>query len=85
MAAIKELRCVIGGCSYAADEIAYTCPRHGESGTLDILYDYDDLRAELDRDRLTAAGPSDCWRYKALLPLSAESRVPPLAAIRGAS
>ena len=79
MAAIKELRCVIGGCSYAADEIAYTCPRHGESGTLDILYDYDALRAELDRDRLTAAGPSDCWRYKALLPLSPESRVPPLA------
>ncbi len=79
MAAIKELRCVVGGCSYARDEVAYTCPRHGELGTLDILYDYEGLRASLDRDALTAAGPSNCWRYKALLPIASDSRVPPLS------
>ena len=79
MADIKELRCVIGGCNYSIDEVAYTCPRHGELGTLDILYDYETLRASLDRDKLTVGGPSDCWRYKALLPIVDESRVPPLA------
>ena len=33
MAELKELRCVIGDCSYTLDEVAYTCPRHGELGT----------------------------------------------------
>lgn len=79
MADIKELRCVIGGCSYAIDEVTYTCPKHGEVATLDILYDYEALRANLDRDRLAADGPSDCWRYMALLPIASESCVPPLS------
>lgn len=79
MAAIRELRCVIGGCQYAVDEVRYTCPLHGEVGTLDILYDYAALRASLDRDALTAEGPDNCWRYQALLPLASESRTPPLA------
>lgn len=79
MAAIKELRCVIGGCSFAPDTVSYTCPVHGEVGTLDILYDYEALRAVLDRDRFAVGGPGTCWRYKALLPIADESRTPPLA------
>ena len=79
MAEIKALRCVIGGCDYAVDEVSYTCPVHGEVGTLDILYDYAALRASLDRDALTAAGPGNCWRYQALLPVDSDGRRPPLA------
>ena len=79
MADVKELRCVIGGCRYEVDEVSYTCPEHGEVATLDILYDYSALRAELDRDALSASRLSNSWRYRALLPLSPESKVPPLA------
>ncbi len=79
MAEIKELRCVIGECRYAIDEVTYTCPLHGELGTLDILYDYDKLRARVDRDAISASGSNDCWRYKQLLPISPEGKVPPLA------
>lgn len=79
MAEIRQFRCVIGDCSYAVDEVGDTCPAHGEVGTLDILYDYDALRAELDRDALGALGLTDCWRYRELLPLGPESAVPPLA------
>lgn len=79
MARIKELRCVIGDCAYALDEVTYTCPQHGELGTFDILYDYEALRGELDRDALSAGGPSNCWRYQALLPVSGEGRAPPLS------
>ncbi len=79
MAEIKELRCVVGGCRYAPDEVRYTCPKHGELGALDILYDYDRLRAGLDRDAISASAISDCWRYKPLLPLAADAIVPPLA------
>ena len=79
MAEIQALRCVIGGCEYAADELDYTCPLHGEAATLDIVYDYAALRESLDRDLLSASRESSCWRYKALLPVAAEVRVPPPA------
>ena len=79
MAEIKELRCVAGGCRYAADEATYTCPAHGELGTLDILYDYEALKSRLDRDELAASRLTNCWRYKPLLPIGAESKTPPLA------
>lgn len=78
MAEIKELRCVVGGCVYSIDDAPYTCPRHGELGTLDILYDYEALRSRLDRDQLAAARLTNCWRYQPLLPVAAESRAPSL-------
>ena len=79
MAAVKELRCVIGSCRFAVDEVSYTCPVHGEVATLDILYDYPALRAKLDRDAISASGLSNSWRYRPLLPLAPESKAPPLA------
>ena len=79
MAEVKELRCVIGDCRYALDEVNYTCPTHGELGTLDILYDYESLRADIDRDAISANGPPNCWRYKPLLPVAPDALVPPLA------
>ncbi|MCY4060959.1 MAG: threonine synthase [Chloroflexi bacterium] len=79
MADIKELRCVIGDCRFGADEVSYTCPAHGEVGTLDILYDYAGLRSQLDRDALSASPAANCWRYQALMPLAPEAMVPPLS------
>ncbi len=79
MADVKELRCVIGDCRYALDEVSYTCPQHGELGTLDILYDYAALRARLDRAAISTSRLASCWRYKALLPVAPDSPVPPLA------
>lgn len=80
MAEIKALRCVVGGCTFARDEQTYTCPRHGELGTLDILYDYAALSATLDRDALLTSRHDNCWRYKALLPVARDAPVPPLDA-----
>ena len=79
MAEIKELRCVVGGCRYAVDAVTYTCPTHGELGTLDILYDYEALSGRLDRDALGADGLVSCWRYGPLLPAGAGDWAPPLA------
>lgn len=78
MAEIKALRCVVGGCTFQAEELMYTCPIHGEVGTLDILYDYTALGAQLDRDALSASRQADCWRYKSLLPIAPDSPTPPL-------
>ncbi len=79
MADIRELRGVIGGCSYAPGEVEYTCPRHGEVATLDILYDYESLRATLDRDKISASKVTNHWRYLPLLPLAEDSQLPPLS------
>jgi threonine synthase len=77
MAEIRVLQCSICGKDYAPGSLAYTCPACGEVGTLDVLYDYPALASRLDRDALPSSG--GMWRYRALLPLGADSVVPPLA------
>lgn len=78
MAEILELKCPICGRSYQADEVQYTCPTCGVVGTLEVLYDYSGLKAQLDRDGLRNQNEQSMWRYKALLPIRAEVVVPPL-------
>ena len=78
MATIKELRCPICGRNYNANEVQYTCPACGDVGTLEVLYDYDALKAQLDREALRNNPIQSMWRYKALLPIEADAKVPPL-------
>lgn len=78
MAEILEFRCVIGDCRYQSDALRYTCPIHGEVGTLDILYDYEALAQTLNRDEISAGREPNCWRYRPLLPIAPHSPVPPL-------
>jgi threonine synthase len=78
MAPIKELRCPVCGRSYSPLEVQYTCPVCGSVGTLEVLYDYDVLKSQLDRDVLRNEHEQSMWRYKALLPIEADSKVPPL-------
>lgn len=78
MAIIKELRCPLCGRSYSEQAVQYTCPSCGAVGTLEVLYDYSMLRAQLDRDALRHQTEQSMWRYKPLLPIQAESPVPPL-------
>src|SRR4051812_38259259 len=78
MATILELRCPVCGQAYSAEEVRYTCPTCGDVGTVDVLYDYVALKAQLDRDAFRNHGEQWMWRYKALLPIEADSKVPPL-------
>ena len=79
MTEIKALRCVIGECTHQIDDVTYTCPEHGELGTLDILYNYEALKNSLDRDKISASRVMNYWRYKPLLPIAPDSKVPPLS------
>src|SRR5215813_2511652 len=78
MATILELRCPVCGRSYQANEVQYTCPTCGEVGTLDVLYNYEALKAQLDREALRNQSEQSMWRYSALLPIGANAIVPPL-------
>jgi threonine synthase len=77
MAEILELKCPICERSYASADVQYTCPNCGEVGTLEVLYNYDQLKTQLDRDALRT-GEQSMWRYKALLPVQPEAIVSPL-------
>lgn len=72
------LKCVLCGAEYEPDKVLYVCPRHGDEGILDMLYDYDLIRRRLTRESLAANGEPSIWRYKPLLPVRPESPVPPL-------
>jgi len=75
------LKCTICGAEYAVDEVPYVCPEHGYDGIVDVMYDYERIKARFDRESLAKAqGPDDytIWRYKPLLPVEPDSPVPPL-------
>ena len=73
---VTGLKCTICGEVYAPDAVEYVCPKHGDDGNLDVLYDYESIALQVE-----AHGLSDepgMWRYKPLLPIAAEADVPPL-------
>ncbi len=78
MGQVMELQCVRCGRRYRPDEVAYTCPACGDDGTLDVLYDYDALRRELDRERFSRNLEPTMWRYASLLPVQALHLASPL-------
>lgn len=78
MAEILELRCPVCDRVYQLNDIAYTCPACGEVGTLEVLYDYAALKAQLNRDTLRNSQQISMWRYRDLLPVAPDSAVPPL-------
>jgi len=47
-------------------------------GNLEVLYDYDRVRAKLSKDSLAGDRNITMWRYRALLPIEEISAVPPL-------
>ncbi len=61
--------CTICKRHYPYREEMLTCPQCGESGILDIDYDYDVIRQALSRESLRHDHDNSMWRYKALLPL----------------
>ena len=76
MADVLKLKCSVCDREYGPNEVEYTCPVCGDVGTLDVLYDYDRLRATLERD--TPRSERSMWRYRDLLPIKPETVVPPL-------
>lgn len=66
-------RCGRCGATYELDEVRYVCPRDGAEGTLDVLYDYERMRASLSPARLQEHPARSIWRYAPLLPLGPQA------------
>ncbi len=75
---ILGLRCVICGAEYGLDEVLYVCPRHGQEGILDVVYDYQVIGQRLTRESLAVDRRRSIWRYLDLLPITSRHLIPPL-------
>ena len=69
MEKVLGLKCTICGAEYGVDEVDYVCPKHGDDGILDVVYDYDGIRGQLTPDQLAGDWTPSMWRYLPLLPV----------------
>ncbi|HEY67854.1 MAG TPA: pyridoxal-phosphate dependent enzyme, partial [Thermoflexia bacterium] len=70
---ILGLRCTICGAEYGVDEVEYICPKHGDDGILDVIYDYDLIAQRISPDKLANNPTRSIWRYLPLLPVNPET------------
>jgi len=66
---ILGLKCTICGEELSPDEVLYVCPKHGNEGILDVIYDYDLIARRLSPEWLAADPTRSIWRYLPLLPV----------------
>ena len=66
---VLGLKCTICGAEYDAGEIEYVCPKHGDDGIVDVVYDYERIGGRLSPERLEEGAPPSIWRYLPLLPV----------------
>ncbi|NCB31439.1 MAG: pyridoxal-phosphate dependent enzyme, partial [Clostridia bacterium] len=66
---ILGYKCTLCGAEFPYTE-RMTCPRCGEKGILDIIFDYTYIKKHLlSRESLAECRDNSMWRYKALMPL----------------
>jgi len=78
---IIGFKCTICGAEYEPGRVEYVCPKHGDAGNLDTLYDYKAVAREIDPIKLAnrrTPAALNLFRYKPLLPIDAGSQGLPL-------
>jgi len=70
---VLGLKCTICGAEYGADEVEYVCPKHGDDGILDVVYDYDLIAQRISTEQLADNPTRSIWRYLPLLPVEPET------------
>ena len=69
MSTFLGYRCSLCGAEYAPGQVEYVCPRHGDSGNLDVVIDLNRLSHTLTPAAIAAATEGSLWRYLPLLPV----------------
>jgi threonine synthase len=73
---VLGLKCTICGAEYAANEVKYVCPKHGDDGILDVVYDYRHIAQRISPEKLAGSPTRSIWRYLPLLPVTPEAVEP---------
>ena len=69
---VLGLKCTICGAEYSTGQAEYVCPKHGDDGILDVVYDYSEIASRVSPKSLSSDSTRSMWRYLPLLPVSAE-------------
>ncbi len=72
---VLHAKCVKCGKTYEAAPNLTNCTC---GGILDIIYDYDYIKATLTKEKLAQRGDNSMWRYRELLPVEESTQAPPL-------
>jgi threonine synthase len=76
---VTGLKCIHCGRRYATEEVEAYCPACGyHDGILDVQYDYDAVREELNVKTLAGNRELSMWRYLPLLPVLSPDLIPHL-------
>ena len=79
MSNVIGLRCVHCARTYSAEGVEYFCPVCGYSdGILDVLYDYEAVKSQLQVTALAGNRDLSIWRYLPLLPVNDRALLPHL-------
>ncbi|MGD8624217.1 MAG: threonine synthase [Anaerolineae bacterium] len=69
---VLGLKCTICGAEYLADQVEYVCPKHGDDGILDVVYDYGRIAGRISPAKLDNHPTHSIWRYLPLLPVDVQ-------------
>ncbi|MGD1063871.1 MAG: threonine synthase [Terracidiphilus sp.] len=76
---VTGLKCIHCGRRYRTEEVDYYCSACGyHNGILDVQYDYEAAREELNAETLAGNRELSMWRYLPLLPVSSPDLIPHL-------
>jgi len=75
---LSYLQCSVCKAVYAPGQIQYVCPKHGDSGLLDVIYDYERIKSRTSASEISNSKNFSIWRYFELLPTEDSSVIPPL-------
>ena len=79
MSYVTGLQCVHCRRTYNTNEVEYFCPACGShNGILDVVYDYDKIKADLNPSSLAQNADWSMWRYLPLLPVGDRTLIPHL-------
>lgn len=75
---VSALQCTLCGEKYAPDAVRYVCPKHGDMGNLDTVYDYAEINRHTSPEQIAQPRDFSIWRYWDLLPIEDRATIPPL-------
>ena len=74
-----HFKCSLCGEEYGAEQVRYVCPRHGDDGILDTIFDYRKIAATTSPETMCESRDYSIWRYSDLLPVDdPHTSAPPL-------
>lgn len=74
-----HFKCILCGSDYDPETTRYVCPKHGDEGILDTVFDYKRIGMAASPKSIAESRDYSIWRYAPLLPVrDAGASAPPL-------